>query len=152
MLKFSSPRSDASRPCVPNLLPCRIDHNGPVDASPRYWAPEIASDGKPEAYFRGRKLKGKEVKVPTGYKGVIVKEAKKEDTGKDTEKKDVRDGRDNEEEAEEFSMLQDLGSFDKVMLWGHESIVESEDPFVKGMEEWIGFAEAMHRPGKSEGP
>ena len=102
-------------------------------------------DGKPEAYFRGRKLKGKEVRVPTGYKGVIVKQAKKEkDTRKDTEKKDVRDGEDNEEKAEEeFSMMQDLGSFDKVMLWGHESTVESEDPFVKGMEEWIGFAEAV---------
>lgn len=26
--------------CTPNVLPCRIDHNGPVDASERYWQPK----------------------------------------------------------------------------------------------------------------
>lgn len=27
--------------CTPNILPCRINHNGPVNASKRYWAPEV---------------------------------------------------------------------------------------------------------------
>jgi len=25
--------------CTPNVLPCRINHNGAVDASRRYWNP-----------------------------------------------------------------------------------------------------------------
>ncbi|KAL2050228.1 hypothetical protein ABVK25_009589 [Lepraria finkii] len=159
MLKLSSPTSDASKQCIPNLLPCRINRNGPVDASQRYWAPETADDGKLGAYFRGRKLKGKEIRVPAGYQGIVVKEAKEgKDTEKDSDKQNIRDGEDFEEE-EEANMLQDLGSFDEVVLWGHESIVESEDPFVKGMEEWISFAEAvspanpaMHNPGKIDRP
>ena len=36
-----------------------------------------------------------------------------------------------------------MASFDKIVLWGHESLVEGHDPFVKGVEEWIGFAEAV---------
>ena len=27
--------------CHPNLLPCRINHSGAVDASQRYWKPQI---------------------------------------------------------------------------------------------------------------
>lgn len=90
-------------------------------------------------------MKGKEIRVPAGYKGIVVKEAKEgKDTEKDSDKQNIRDGEDFEEEEEEqANMLQDLGSFDEVVLWGHESIVESEDPFVKGMEEWISFAEAV---------
>ena len=103
-----------------------------------------------------------------------MKEAKKEkDADKKIEKQDSREGEDLEEEGE-ISMLQELGSFDQIVLWGHESTIEGEDPFVKGMEEWIGFAEAvgpaspadkylygtiadvmkyqMHKPGKPDGP
>jgi len=29
--------------CTPNVLPCRINHNGPVDASKRYWNPHKTS-------------------------------------------------------------------------------------------------------------
>lgn len=29
--------------CTPNVLPCRINHNGAVDASKRYWNPTQTS-------------------------------------------------------------------------------------------------------------
>ena len=108
---------------------------------PRY---SCVTDGKSEAYFRGRKLKGKESKVPVGYRGVIVKDAGKEqkpakESRPDPQEEDDLDG----EEDEEVGVLQELGSFDKVMLWGHESIAENEDAFVKGMGEWISFSEAV---------
>jgi len=44
MAKIALQRStadDTARKCAPNLLPCRIHRDGPVDASPRYWSPEI---------------------------------------------------------------------------------------------------------------
>ena len=45
MLKFSSPPNSEKKQCTPNLLPCRVHHDGPVEASTRYWAPENG-DGK----------------------------------------------------------------------------------------------------------
>lgn len=162
MLKFSSSKGDVAVQCTPNLLPCRVHHDGPVEATSRYWAPESGPgqrsrlldfakensweiDGKPEAYFRGRKLTGKEIEVPKGYEGVVVKDAGQEAiVWKDVRETDAREEEDgDEEEDEEIGVLQEIGSFDKVVLWGHESIIENEDAFVKGMGEWINFAEAV---------
>lgn len=35
-----STANDTARKCIPNLLPCRIHHDGTVDATLRYWSPE----------------------------------------------------------------------------------------------------------------
>lgn len=48
-----------------------------------------------------------------------------------------------EEEQGEVTILNELGSFDKLLIWYHESMVDGDDPFVKGLAEWIGFAEAV---------
>ena len=104
-----------------------------------------------EAYFRGRKLKGREVKVPGGYTGSICSQANKErEAGKETTR--AREGNDEEleeqeedeeEDTEVMKELEEEASFDKIVLWGHESLVEGDDPVVKGVDEWIGFAEAV---------
>ncbi len=108
-------------------------------------------DGKLEAYFRGRKLKGKEVKIPDGYTGTVLSKA---DTGNEAAEETTKQheiyGNELEEEEdekgeglEEVQALGEVASFDSIVLWGHESLVEGDDPFVKGVEEWIGFAEAV---------
>jgi ribonuclease H2 subunit C len=44
-----------------------------------------------------------------------------------------------------------LGAFDEVVVWGHGSAVdEKEDAYVRGIREWIGFAEAMHNEDDEE--
>lgn len=163
MLKFKKAERRVQKPCTPNILPCRIHHDGPVDASPRYWAPKPAkgqscshpaqkpihsfvTDGKPEAYFRGRKLRGQEIEVPQGYRGIVVEEAGRETTAFQNTEKGVlkgEEGEEMEEEQKEVTMLNELGSFNKLLIWNHESIVDGDDPFVKGLSEWIGFAEAV---------
>ena len=50
----------------------------------------------------------------------------------------------DEDETEPVKMLEEIGSFDEVVVWGHEQVPAEDDVFVRGMEEWIGFAEAMH--------
>ncbi|KAF2969277.1 hypothetical protein GQX73_g4290 [Xylaria multiplex] len=36
-------------------------------------------------------------------------------------------------------------AFDELMIWGHESTSDSSaDPYVRGTEEWIAFAEEIH--------
>lgn len=106
-------------------------------------------DGRLEAYFRGRKLKGREVKVPRGYTGSICSKANKgSEAGEETtegreEHGEEMEEQEEEEDAEQVKKLEEEASFDKIVLWGHESLLEGEDPFVKGVEEWIGFAEAV---------
>ena len=43
MLAVQSTKQTGS--CTPNIFPCRIHHDGPVNASERYWAPTTA-DGQ----------------------------------------------------------------------------------------------------------
>jgi len=38
MLAIEKSKSHKGK-CTPNVLPCRINHNGAVDASRRYWNP-----------------------------------------------------------------------------------------------------------------
>ena len=86
-----------------------------------------------------------------GYAGVIVKSANEEtDAVKEKRERRGREGEELEEEdeergeeLEEVDALEEVASFDNIVLWGHESLVEGDDPFVKGVEEWIGFAEAV---------
>lgn len=100
------------------------------------------ADGQPpEAYFRGRKLKGKKLPVPEGYRGVVVREKK----GGDLEKSRIED-EEEEEDGKEVQMvgtLEEVAKFEEVIIWDHEAIPSGDDAFVKGMEEWIRFAEVV---------
>ncbi|KAI9705532.1 MAG: 3'-5' exonuclease [Candelina mexicana] len=148
----------ASTTCVPNVLPCRIDHNGPVNASERYWAPtkDCKVDDKETSYFRGRKLHGRSVKIPEGYQGIVVTttEHQLSDNGNrnrlsDVTSKDVRLCEDDEEgdklETQDTKVLEENASFDEIVVWGHEAVPETEnDPYLRSLDEWIAFAETMH--------
>lgn len=144
--------------CTPNVLPCRINHNGPVDASKRYWNPiqtpgkYIHSqlnnfqltrrfvDEKTTAYFRGRKLHGKKVKVPEGYRGVVLSSTDR------ILPKSASQTEDDEgaEEEPEVKVMEEQSDFDEIMIWGHEAVPEdAADPYVKGMDEWIGLSQQV---------
>jgi ribonuclease H2 subunit C len=46
-------------------------------------------------------------------------------------------------EDEPVRILEEQASFDEVVLWGHESTPDENDPYVKGIQEWIAFAETV---------
>lgn len=48
-----------------------------------------------------------------------------------------------EDKALEVKMMRQESCFDEMVVWGHEMVPEDEDVYVKGIEEWIGFAEAV---------
>jgi ribonuclease H2 subunit C len=55
---------------------------------------------------------------------------------------------DDEEDADELpvetKLVEQVATFDEVMVWGHETTAEaSEDPYSKGLGEWISFAESV---------
>lgn len=66
--------------------------------------------------------------------------------GADLEKGKLRIEGDEEEEGEgvqTVGTLEEVGEFEEVIVWDHEAIRSGEDAFVKGMEEWIRFAEVV---------
>jgi ribonuclease H2 subunit C len=58
---------------------------------------------------------------------------------------DVDEEEDGEDEnLVETKIVEEIAVFDEVMIWGHEASVDvTEDPYTKGMEEWISLAEAV---------
>lgn len=55
---------------------------------------------------------------------------------------------DYEEEEDEddepaATILESQGTFSNLIIWDHEKIPAADDPFVKGINEWIRFAEAV---------
>ncbi|THZ62848.1 ribonuclease H1 small subunit [Aureobasidium pullulans] len=143
-------KSEKSTSCVANVLPCRIQHNGPVNATTRHWTPESSSDGQTNtAYFRGRKLNGKTVNLPEGYRGAILQ---KTNTilpptitpSTSTSLEDEEDASSSLSSTPETKILQEVATFDKIVVWGHEVQPDGqEDVYVRGVSEWIGLATAV---------
>lgn len=46
----------STRKSTPNILPCRIHHDGPIESSARFWTP--ATDEKGTAYRLGTSIQG----------------------------------------------------------------------------------------------
>lgn len=54
-----------------------------------------------------------------------------------------KEGFEDETQDEPVKILKEEANFDDITIWGHDSLPAMEDAFIKGIEEWIGFAEAV---------
>lgn len=97
--------------------------------------------------MRGRKLHGKAVKLPEGYHGVVVEKTEAKPQSSSREQESIDEDVEIVETPEEqlaVGTMRGKAAFEEVMIWGHESTSDSgTDPFVRGMEEWIAFAEQV---------
>ena len=106
--------------------------------------------GKRHAYFRGRHLHGTTLPLPQNYTGAILHVTDKQLPQTRTQQQQPADEDDEDAEVEEsmpveVKIAEQVGEFDEVMIWGHGGEVDgSGDAFVRGMNEWVGFAESMH--------
>ncbi|TQV93001.1 ribonuclease H2 subunit C [Cordyceps javanica] len=120
-----------------NLLPCRIHHDGPVDPVGAYWKPVSNPDDSKEAYFRGRKLKGKTLPLPPGYRGVVVERAAdelKKETPLSTDGQGAHD--DDVVAMETVGAMRVTGKFDDMVIWSHESMATAAaDPYIHDFED-----------------
>ena len=95
------------------------------------------------AYFRGRKLHGKQLKVPKGYRGIVVTSTDRILPKEVSAQESIEDEEGVEEEPE-VKVMEEQAMFDEIMVWGHEALPdETADQYVRGMEEWIAFAEQV---------
>ncbi|KAF4971196.1 hypothetical protein FSARC_1918 [Fusarium sarcochroum] len=126
---------------VANLLSCRIHHDGSIDPASAYWAPTAADDGSKLAYFRGRKLQGKVVKLPEQCRGVVVERTPEKDPKLAAEEP----AEEADAESEQTGSMQITAEFDEMVVWGHETVADaSADPYVRSMEEWLQVADRIH--------
>ncbi|KAL3271731.1 hypothetical protein HHI36_022201 [Cryptolaemus montrouzieri] len=107
-------------------IPCKIhaDCDAPVS---KFFIPSINKDGVMKASFRGYPLIGTEVKIPEGYRGVVLHETVRPAT---------------ETEERKFYII---NSFDKFNYWNWGKAASKNDSLIKAME-WIEIAEALHTP------
>ena len=93
------------------------------------------------AYFRGRKLHAKKLKVPKGYRGVVISST---DRILPKPAQDPTEDEEDSEEVPEVMVMEEQSEFEDIMVWGHEALPDdTADPYVKGIEEWIAFAEQV---------
>jgi len=159
---------------TPNLLPMRIAHNGPINATARFFTPTptnsnnaSATTTTSHAHFRGRHLHGTTIALPEGYTGAVLHITEKQlpRTQAHQHRQTVQNGRsdgseeDEEEEQEgvddteaETAIAEQVGEFDEIVVWGHGGVVdEGGDMYVRGLREWVGFAESMHCEMEEQG-
>ncbi|KAK8149290.1 hypothetical protein G3M48_007684 [Beauveria asiatica] len=126
-----------------NLLPCRIHHNGSIDPVGAYWRPTDNKDNSKEAYFRGRRLKGKTLPLPQGYRGVVL-ERKADELKKEAPQPCDGEAADDDDVVamETVGKMQATGQFDEMVIWSHESMASAAaDPYVRSIEEWLQVSE-----------
>lgn len=85
---------------------------------------------------------GKKVAVPKDYRGSVVIASASKAPAKALSSSYCEDD-DSEEAEEELQTLKEIGTYDDIVMWGHESLAEGDDIFVKGLEEWIGFSRSV---------
>ena len=93
--------------------------------------------------------------IPEGYEGVVLKKTGRtvvqrvgggsdeaqHGAGPTMEDEDEDEGL---EDNEELQVVEQVAAFDHVMVWNHEVFPDPlEDPYSKGITEWIGFADAV---------
>ncbi|KAJ9149063.1 hypothetical protein NKR23_g4605 [Pleurostoma richardsiae] len=144
-------KTDSPQKTTPHLLPCRVHHNGDIEPTQSYWAPTQEQDGKKVAYFRGRKLHGRAVKMPDGYRGVIAERSDPPKT--EAPRPDQPDVIDVDAEDEpELGKLEAKAEFDELIVWGHETTADAAgDPYIRSVEEWLALSEQIHSYEVAEG-
>jgi len=90
--------------------------------------------------------------LPEAYEGVVLKKTGRTvvqrmgggSDGADGEAGSLEDDEDETENNEELQVVEQVAAFDHVMVWNHEILPDPlEDPYSKGITEWIGFADAV---------
>lgn len=66
------------------------------------------------------------------------------------EEDDIDEEDEDEDDQQDVKEMESLAEFDDVVIWEHGAAPTADnDPYVKGIQEWVALAEAAHR---SDGP
>ncbi|XP_013397498.1 ribonuclease H2 subunit C [Lingula anatina] len=128
--KNSASQARTTKAC--HLMPCEIDYNGPAkvadyfDTSVRHDQGTVLS-----ATFRGRPLSGKEMQLPDGYTGLLLKELHRPYS------------------EEEERHLKVSHKFEQFTYWNLDAEPSINDKIHKALE-WTHIAKTLHSPIESQ--
>ena len=92
------------------------------------------------------------MKIPEGYQGVVLQKTDKplpqqKPTAEQLRRMEEEDDDDDmaieTEQPAEVKTMEPMATLDEIVIWGHEMVPEDEDVYVKGVQEWMAFAEAV---------
>uniref|UniRef100_A0A8C3UAA4 Uncharacterized protein n=1 Tax=Catharus ustulatus TaxID=91951 RepID=A0A8C3UAA4_CATUS len=98
-------------PLPVQLLPCRIQHDGPAPVAV-FLRPRPGPGGELWASFRGRRLGGRELPLPAGYRGLLLRGEEPGDPSQ------VRPGGQRPPEPPQVTLT---GSFEAITDWGADT-------------------------------
>ena len=119
-----------------HLLPCKIHHDGPARVSEYFMPQQInENDGETvyEASFRGRRLAGKKMELPSNVTGIILRQQSGSSASIG----------DRQEQANNFAVTDDV--FDRFFYWNHD-IEPTETDHIPKTFQWFDIAKALHTP------
>jgi len=125
-----------------HLLPCTIKYTGPA-AVDSYFLPTEENEGVLSASFRGRLLKGRTLRLPPGYKGLVLSENSRKHEEEEEEDQPRGEASSGQQEWEIS------GSFDKFAYWNHDTQPSDNDTPPRWIE-WLSLAEEIHKPVTEE--
>ncbi|KAG5928885.1 hypothetical protein E4U42_007752 [Claviceps africana] len=127
-----------------NLLPCGVGHDGYTGQTANLWNPTKPPDGNLTAYFRGRKLTGKCLRLPEQYKGAVAQI--KNDDQRLTDGLDMSESKD-QPDMEPLPAGQDLhitSTFDEICIWTHGSTSHGPDQLMPTEPKWNALIQKVH--------
>ncbi|KAM4880102.1 ribonuclease H2 subunit C [Sylvia borin] len=119
-------------PLPAQLLPCRIQHDGPAPVA-AFLRVQPGPGGELCASFRGRRLGGRELPLPPGYRGVVLRgdEAGEPPLG--------------EPEDPQAEWVTVTGSFEAITDWGADAAPPPNRGLARALQ-WGPLAQALHAP------
>ncbi|XP_056366366.1 ribonuclease H2 subunit C [Oenanthe melanoleuca] len=112
-------------PLPVQLLPCRIQHDGPAPVA-AFLRVQPGADGELWSSFRGRRLGGRELPLPPGYRGLVLRG---EEPG----------------ETPQAGWVTPVGSFEAITDWGADAAPPPGRGLARALQ-WGPLAQALHAP------
>ncbi|XP_041568027.2 ribonuclease H2 subunit C [Taeniopygia guttata] len=118
------PPGAAPEPLPVQLLPCRVQHDGPAPVA-AFLRARPGPGGELWASFRGRRLGGRELPLPPGYSGVVL-----------------RGGEPGDPQAGWVTLT---GTFGAITDWGGDAAPAPGRGLARALQ-WAPLARALHAP------
>ncbi|XP_062481257.1 ribonuclease H2 subunit C [Pezoporus occidentalis] len=118
------PSSGAAAPLQAQLLPCELRYRGPAPVA-AFLRVRSGDGGELWASFRGRRMGGRDLPVPHGYRGMVLQE-------------------EDPPHGDEGRCVTVIGTFDAIRDWGADGV-----PPPGGLAltlQWGDIAQAIHAP------
>ena len=83
----------------------------------------------------------------TDLPGIIVQPADRVLASSSSKAPPAADSDDDEDQGSEpVKVLEHVSEIKEMTVWGHDQEPAADDAYRKGIEEWLSFADAIHRP------